>query len=241
MPERTDAICNHLKATINHPYQLIVVDNGSDIAPISKYTRFVMDTNKQTTGGFRAGVNYALQSSMGPFDYYWFIITSAEFNVLDFSDPLDYLLPLFGKDDTFVVHPAVTFNYSPWSQWMSPREPGNERRRVWGVDYIAALMDAEKYHAIGGFRPELTMAWGLSGECNWKARKEGWKIYVNDTYVIHKETDIGYSMNRMNMSANERKRLAGAQSDRVLTPIYGPDYRERFRYEYTELGTGGDY
>lgn len=242
MPERTDALCEHIAYTVKHPHDFYIVDNGSDLVKPSKYTTVYLDENKQTTGGFLAGVDAAVKSGEDYFAY-WFIITSAKFPIVDWSNPLGYLMPMLQLPNTFAIHPAVHFNYSAWEQWMSPRPPDNTRgiRRVWGMDYIAALISTEKYHAIGGFRPELTMAWGVPGECNWKARKNGWKLYINDTYVIDKETDIGYDMGRMNMSAERRRELAGKQSDDVLAPIYGKDYREKFRYEYTELGADGDY
>ena len=243
MPERTDRICEHIMFTVNHPYDLYVIDNGSDLVKPSQYTTIQVKENRQTVGGWLAGVDAATHSGED-YSTYWFIITSMVFNDIDWSDPLDHLLPLFKYPDTFAVHPATTFNHSAWEHWMSPREPGNgrsSRRRTWGTDYIAVLMDAEKYHKLDGFNPRLTMGWGVMGEMNWKARRRGWKLYINDTYVIHKETDIGYDLNRMNMNAEDRKVLAAKQSDDVLSPSYGEDYRERFRYEYTELVTKGDY
>ena len=34
------------------------------------------------------------------------------------------------------------------------------------------------------------------------------------------------------MSAKERRNLAAAESDRILEPIYGENYRDRFGFEY---------
>jgi len=235
MPERTDALCRRIIRTVKQLYQLFVVDNGSDLVPPSEYTNVYIEENCQTTGGFLAGINVARKLE---FDYYWLIITSTAF-MDDERDPLGMLLPLM-DDDVYAVSPAVIFNDSAWSQWMSPRTPPTVRR-VWGVDYLCALIDAKKYHEIGGLRPELTMMWGNIGECNWKARQKGWKILVNDNYVVEKETNIGYTMDRMNMTAKDRGRLATEQCENILAPIYGEDFRDKFRFEYTELGVNGDY
>ena len=197
MPERTNAIVEHIVFTINkdrHPYDFYVIDNGSDLVEPSKYTTVWLKKNRQTIGGFLAGVDTAVRSSIDYFAY-WFIITSAKFIDTDWRDPLSYLLQKLEHLDTFAVHPAVDFSFSAWEQWMSPRyNDGIGTRRIWGMDYIAVLMSAEKYHLLGGFRPELTMGWGIPGEMNWEARGNGWKLYIDDRYVIQKETDVGYEM-----------------------------------------------
>lgn len=245
MPERTDAICDHLKSTVRHPADFYIVDNGSDLVDPSRHTNIFLDTNRQTTGGFLAGVD-AAKSSGEEYLAYWFIITSAKFNHLNAVDPLYHLLPLFmSRPDTFAVSPAVKFpKHGAWERWMAPRElskGGSSRRRTWGMDYISVLIDAEKYHKLGGFRPQLTYMWGVPGEMNWQARKHGWKLYINDEYIITKETDIGYEMDRMNMTAQERRENASKQCDDVLIPIYGKDFREKFRYEYLEVRVDGEY
>lgn len=240
MPERTNAIVEHIIFTVNHPIDYYIVDNGSDLVEPSKYTTVKLDRNRQTTGGFLAGVDAAVCSGE---DYlaYWFIITSAKFIDTVWADPLDYLLPKMKHPDTFAISPSVNFpKHCAWEQWMSPRDGGGTRR-IWGIDYICALISAEKYHALGGFRPELKYMWGLIGEMNWKARKNGWKLYINDNYTIEKHTDIGYEMNCMNMSAGDRRKLASANSKDILSPLYGEKYPNKFRYEYTELKMNGDY
>jgi hypothetical protein len=238
MPERTDAIAEHLRFTVNYPIDYYIVDNGSDLVKPSKYTTVRLEKNKQVTGGFLAGVDAAVKSG-NEYLAYWFMITSAKFIDIDWIDPLDYLIPTMKKPDTFAVSPSVNFpKHCAWEPWMAPRDKGV--RRIWGMDYICALISAEKYHALGGFRPELIYMWGVPGEMNWKARKNGWKLYINDDYTIEKYTDIGYEMDRMNMSAEDRRFLASKNSDDILNPIYGEEYREKFRYEFTE-NLRGDY
>ena len=56
MPERTDALCEHIREYVSWPYSLIVVDNGSDLVAPSQYTTLRLDTNIQTTGGWLAGL-----------------------------------------------------------------------------------------------------------------------------------------------------------------------------------------
>jgi hypothetical protein len=232
MPERTDALAEHIYETVKLPYDLIVVDNGSDLVPPSKYSVVRLSRNVQTTNGFLAGLDYA--DEMGE-DYfaYWMFITSAAFFRDDLRDPLEILMPVLESDlMAFAVQPSIKFNYKQaWSDVMSQRQT-HKPRRVWGTDYISVLFSAEKLNSIGRYRKELTMMWGVPGECNWKARKNGWHIYIHDGYRMKKDTDVGYTMDRMGMTAKERRSLASAESDKVLEPIYGKNYREKFGSEY---------
>lgn len=234
MPERTDTLVEHIHKTVQQPYELFVVDNGSDLVSPSQYSNVMLPKNVQTTNGFLEGLKVA-DLYEDEFYAYWMMITSAEFIKGDPRDPLDLLLPILITDEeAFAVQPAIKFNYKQaWSDAMSPRPEGG-LRRTWGTDYISTLFKAQYFNEIGRYRPELTMMWGVPGECNWKARKNGWHIYIQDDYVMRKETDIGYTMDRMNMNKNERKELAAAESDKVLEPIYGKNYRDKFGYEYRQ-------
>jgi len=239
MPERTDALVEHIVDTVKLPYDLIVVDNGSDLVDPSKNTTFKIPENIQTTGGFLRGLEYA--DSLGH-DYFahWLIITSARFHKGNLKDPLKELMDVLEGDElAYAVQPSIVFDSDQaWSKMMFPRD-GGLPRRAWGIDYISTLFRAKHFNDIGRYREELTMMWGVPGECNWKARKKGLHIYVHDGYSMSKHTDIGYKMDRMNMTSKERRELASAESDRILEPIYGKRYRERFGHEYRE--TSGEY
>lgn len=233
MWERTDALVEHIVNTVKLPYKMVVVDNGSDLVPMSQYTRFTISKNVQTTQGFLAGLDYLDEDYFA----YWLFITSAEFIKEDLRDPLEILLSVLENDPlAYAVQPSIIFNYhQAWSDTLSPRK-GGKPRRVWGTDYISTLFRVK--HFIR-FRKELTMMWGVPGECNWKARKAGLHIYAHDGYTMRKETDVGYTMDRMKMDAKTRRNLASAESNRILEPIYGKNYRRKFGYEYR--ATGGEY
>ena len=121
MPERTDALVEHIIGKVKLPYDLIVVDNGSDIVEPSKYTTFQIPENIQTTGGFLAGLEYA--DSLGH-DYfaYWLIITSARFHKGNKRDPLKELMDVLEGDElAYAVQPSIVFDCDQaWSGMMFP-------------------------------------------------------------------------------------------------------------------------
>ena len=78
MPERTDALVDHIHKAVHQPYDLFVVDNGSDLVPPSEYSTLRLHQNVQTTRGFLAGLEIADSTGVDYYDY-WMFITSAEF------------------------------------------------------------------------------------------------------------------------------------------------------------------
>ena len=240
MFEWTDALVEHIIETVKVPYELVVVDNGSDLVEPSRYTTFYISENIQMIPGFLAGLDY-LDGRNGKYTHYWLITTSCKFNSDDKRDPLAEMLPIFESDsNTFAVQPSLTFNYGAWEQWLSPRKP-YVPRRIWGLEQVCPLFDAKKFDQIGRWRKELTRGWGVGGETFWKARRNGWHVYTHDGYVMHKETEIGYHMDRMMEDVTIRRSAAAQEAKDILIPIYGENFNEKFRYEYTELGSGGLY
>ena len=244
MFEWTDALVEHIYKTVKVPYELIVVDNGSDIVEPSKYTNYWIPENVQMTRGFMQGVRFA-DSMDKDFSMYWLIITSAkfydEYEGEDYTkvDPLEILSKVLIDDPlAYAVQPALTFNEgSAWKLHHEPR-PGKEVRRLFALEPVAVLYNAEHFNRLGRWNEELTMGWGVSAESFWKARKEGLHIYNHDGYVMHKESYIGYDMDRMGMTKEERVAKSAEEVRKYFTPLYGEKYYEYLNWEYRETGTG---
>ena len=240
MWEWADALVEHIYKTVKVPYELIFVDNGSDIVEPSKYTNYWIPENVQMIPGFMAGFRFA-DSLYQDFYAYWMLTTSCKFNEDDKRDPLAKLLKVLEDDDkAYAVQPSLTFNYGAWEKWLIPRQPPVSRR-MFALENVCPLFRAKYFDELGRFREELTLGWGISAEMYWKARKAGYHIYTHDGYVMHKETEIGYTMDRMGMDAKTRRKKADQQSKDVLVPIYGVDYLNKLNSEYKVHGAGGEY
>jgi hypothetical protein len=239
MPERTDALCEHVANHVRWPHALFVVDNGSDMVPPSKYTTCRLSPNRQTTGGWLAGLEQA--RTEGPWLGYLFLITSAEF--VPETDPLTPLAEMLLQDETLVgVHPALTRRLVPATGPTSSRW-GVKPRQTWHLDNICALYRADWFDGMGGFDPALTYAWGIDLETGWKARRDGKKLMVHDGTRIKKISNIGYNMGRMRMNAAERADFAGQEMRRVLGNKYGPLWWEKMTGEYItfEMALPGEH
>lgn len=241
MPERTDALCDTIRQNVFWPHDLIVVDNGSDLCPPSQYTTLRLGKNIQTTGGWLAGLKEADRLTLNMdrrvdlknIDYfaYWFLITSAAFP----SGKVDPLTPLvealIDNPGVVGVHPSLTEDSTTAWEHLKKRNGGG-LRPVWMIDNIASLWRADWFNGIGRFDARLVYGWGIDLETCWFARKQGFGLCVHEDVEVRKVTDIGYSMGRMNMSAEDRRKLAGENMANILSAKYGPDWNSRMRQEF---------
>jgi GT2 family glycosyltransferase len=226
MPERADALAEVIYHS-RYPHDLYVIDNGSDLKSPPKFANVWLPENRQTTGGWLAGLKIAKDADK--YLAYMFLITSAEFVGND--DPLAPLAQLLIDDPLAVgVHPALTQDST--THWEHMKARGGPPRRTWFIDNIASMYRASWFDSIGGFDPDLKYAWGIDLETCYKARCQGRGLYIHEGVQVKKVTDIGYTMGRMNMSADERQRLASENERAVLSAKYGADY-------YNHLTTWG--
>jgi len=216
MPERTDALVEYIHDNVKHPFDIAVVDNGSDIEKPSKYTSVRLHRNVQTTNGWLMGLHYfdALRVVSGKeYSAYWFLITSAEFVGGDPLSPMCDVLQ--SRYDVVGVHPVLTQDSTTY--WRHMKEGGD----TWMMDNIASLYDAKWFDSIGRFDPALIYAWGIDLETGYKARSDGKKLHLCKGAKVKKVTDIGYDMSRMNMTAREREGKASENMTRILSGRYG--------------------
>jgi len=219
MPERTDALVKYIH---NHaqvfPVDVVVVDNGSDLEKPSKYTTVRLEKNVQTTGGWLAGLDSLKgQQYFG----YWFLITSTEFvNGATYDPIMPMVMKLINDEQAVGVHSALTpDSTTAWKHLIS--RSGIGCRETWMIDNISSLYRADWFDSIGRFDPELIYGWGVDLETCYLARKQKRTLWVCEDTKVKKVTDIGYAMNRMNMSADQRRELARDNMKEVLYKRYG--------------------
>jgi len=230
MPERADSLYGHITKYAKWPHEIFMIDNGSDLVAPSQHTNVGIETNLQTTGGWNAGLDAAGRN--GNWLAYWFLITSAEFK--SDRDPLTPMVVALLKCPELVgIHPALTQDST--TAWNHLKARGGDGvRRTWMIDNIASLWRADWFEANGGFDPDLKYGWGIDLELSYKARQQNKWMWIHEGVRVEKVTNIGYTMNRMGMSADERVRLAGANMAEVLSTKYGSNWDRKMRSDYVE-------
>ena len=156
------------------------------------------------------------------------MITSAGF--VDHRDPLSPLAHYLKRDDKAVaISPALTYDSTTIWNHMKVRGGEGRPRRVWYIDQIAALYRADWFDQQGRWDERLTYAHGIGLKMCHTARRQARSIWVHEGSIIKKVTDIGYRMDRMNMTAEQRRINAKSEMDRVLGAEFGPDYWQYLR------------
>jgi len=227
MPERTDALATHIRTNVKSQYELIIVDNGSDLIPPAKSTTLRLEKNVQTTNGWLMGLHYAdaLEAISGEkFDAYWFLITSTE---LVTPDPLTPMVETLENFEYVVgVHSMLTKDST--THWEHLKEWG----KTWFIDNISSLYRADWFNSIGRFDPNLIYAWGIDLETSYIARTTKKLLWVEEDSVVRKITDVGYRMERMNMSAQDRQAKASANMEDIFRERYGHTWKDLMYNEY---------
>jgi hypothetical protein len=234
MPESADALCEYIERHTCWPTDLYLVDNASDLVPEAVHTNVrIKPHNKQTTAAWLEGLKEANQH--GPYFAYVFCITSTSFPEGIDQDPISPLAEFLESDPNAVgVHAALTpDSTTSWTHLIS-RYGGNAPRRTYMIDNIFAMYRAEWFDGIGRFDPELRYAWGVDLETCWHARRQGRSLWVHEGVRVRKVTDIAYQMERMRMSADERRHLAGQNMEIILSRKYGPTWWSRMTNEFVE-------
>jgi len=229
MPERSDMLVEALANRCDpEKYDFILVDNASDSQPPSKYSTILLDHNVQTMGGWLAG--YELVK--GKYDAYVFTITSAELDQQGNDIISELLTTLSLWKDSVMVSPALT--PASTTTWEHMKYSGhNKERRVEMLDNIFCMYRADWFDSHGGFDPRFIYAWGPDLEMSYLARSEGKDILINEYVQIGKDTDIGYTMDRMNMKAGERQIKATQNMANIMFQKYGYKWRNKM-YSFRE-------
>jgi hypothetical protein len=183
-----------------------------------------IERNVQTTNGWLRGLQAADESG-AKYLAYMFLITSAEFvGVDDPVTPMAYWL--IDHPAAVGIHPALTpDSTTSWTHLIT--RGGKQPRQTWMIDNICSMYRADWFDRIGRFDARMMYAWGIDLETCYIARVQKRSLWVDERVRVKKITDIGYTMDRMNMSADERRQKAGANMREVLFAKYGPDYWQK--------------
>jgi hypothetical protein len=103
------------------------------------------------------------------------------------------------------------------------KKRGDWIRKTWMIDNIFSVWRADFFHRHP-FDPALIYGHGIDLEICYHARKENRLIYICENAEVRKITDIGYTMNRMNMTADERRKNGYINMSEVLSKRYGFDF-----------------
>lgn len=222
MDERADDLYQYIIENETYPIDIFLIDNGSDIRPPAQNTNVFIKKNIQTTRGWLTGLG---EADKKPYKYfaYMFLITSAKFSSESKTPVGSMVKKLIDDDNAVGVHASLSEDST--TAWKHLINRGtNDFRQTWFIDNICSLFRADWFDKIGRFDKDLVYAWGIDLETCLLARRQSRTLWIDEKIKVGKETDVGYKMKRMNMSANDRQVLARKNMTKVLEKKYGENW-----------------
>jgi glycosyltransferase involved in cell wall biosynthesis len=222
MPQMTDELVEHLREKIKIDYDLIVVDNGSDMAANPKSTTHRFEDNRRVTGG----LNRCLYNAKGS-DAVWLLTNDSWID--NDVDPLQTMLSKI-KEDTGVVHPSLippTPEY--YYKWMLTTNKTKQVVECPMVDMICPLYTKKALDTFGWkFDERFEQGWGIDYDSCYTVRQNGLKVLVDFDVVSTHKTSTTYKSGKDPLFKNKEQYYKAAYSDMTkgLTEKYGRDWKK---------------
>jgi hypothetical protein len=201
----TDALYAMLKPYERNDYDLIVIDNGSDVGKSSKHTTYRSDENTGYGGGLDMGMQLFLDSP----EYDSFCLLNSDLIIHGYNFIKTMRQLLFSREDLMIVSPCVIQPESQQGFWKQMHcWNATELRLVPFVDYQCPLMKRPFIEKVKAF--ESKYGWVQDLVTGMVCEDNNWKIGVCDWIpVVH----IGNGTVKANPQLSEYNILAQAEMD----------------------------
>ena len=178
----TDTLYEMLKPyEENNNYDLVVIDNGSELGKTSKYTTFKLEQNVYYGGGLDVTMDYFLDNPQ----YDSMILLNSDLIIHGYNFIKSLREELFSEEDLVSVSGCVLQPEKNQCHWKAIHNWGSKTiRYVPWVDYQCSLLKRKFVEEVKGFGSKF--GWVQDVMTGIICEKKGWKIGVCDWLpVIH--------------------------------------------------------
>lgn len=177
----TDSLYEMLKPYEREDYDLVVIDNGSDIDKTSKYTTFRLEENVYYGGGLDVTMNYFLDNPQ----YDSMILLNSDLIIHGYNFIKSLREELFAEEDLVSVSGCVLQPEKNQCHWKAIHNWGQKTiRYVPWVDYQCSLLKRKFVEEVKGFGSKF--GWVQDIMTGIICEDKGWKVGVCDWLpVIH--------------------------------------------------------
>lgn len=177
----TDTLYEMLKPYERDDYDLVVIDNGSDLQKTSKYTTFRLEENVYYGGGLDVTMNYFIENTQ--YDSMMLLNSDLIIHGQNFVKSLRN--ELFSEEDLVSVSGCVIQPEKDQCHWKAIHNWGHKTLRyVPWVDYQCNLLKRKFVEKVEGFGSHF--GWVQDIMTGIVCENEGWKIGVCDWLpVVH--------------------------------------------------------
>jgi GT2 family glycosyltransferase len=177
----TDTLYEMLKPYEKEDYDLIVIDNGSDLNKTSKYTTHRLETNVYYGGGLDVTLDYFIENSI----YDSMILLNSDLIIHGYNFIKSLRNELFSNEQLMAVSGCVLQPEKNQCHWKMVHNWGSKTvRYVPWVDYQCVMIKRELAEKIGSFGSKF--GWVQDAMTGIICEDNNWKIGVCDWLpVIH--------------------------------------------------------
>ena len=177
----TDTLYEILKPFESNNYDLVVIDNGSDLDKQSKYTTFRLDENVYYGGGLDVTMQYFIDNT----EYDSMILLNSDLIVHGRNFIKSLRSELFSEEDLVAVSGCVMQPEKDQCHWKMNHNWGSKvLRYVPWVDYQCVLLKRKFVEHVQAF--ESKFGWVQDHMTGIICQQQGWKVGVCDWIpVIH--------------------------------------------------------
>jgi len=177
----TDTLYEMLKPYEKEDYDLIVIDNGSDLNKTSKYTTHRLETNVYYGGGLDVTLDYFIENSI----YDSMILLNSDLIIHGYNFIKSLRNELFSDEQLMAVSGCVLQPERNQCHWKMVHNWGSKTvRYVPWVDYQCVMIKRELAEKIGSFGSKF--GWVQDAMTGIICEDNNWKIGVCDWLpVIH--------------------------------------------------------
>jgi GT2 family glycosyltransferase len=222
----TDSLCENIIRNTKTEFDLFVVETGSDLDKISKYTTLWIKDKIRMTRGFNKGIEYALWREKFEnvhYDSFWCLVNDAKLNE---QDTLSGLKNVINKNkDCGQVHPFVSNSISPYQRQIG----AEDFYKSSFVEIICPLFTREAI-IEGMFDDRFFYGWGLDYEIPYLLHKKGLKTYIsNKVSVFHTPSTTVLKNNDTQIKSQQQQfNVSRTNMMSVLIEKYGEKWGDVF-------------
>ena len=224
----TDPLCKKITDNIKSPYDLFVIETGSQISKMSSYATFWVKDGIRMTRGFNWGIRYAIWKEKFDnihYDSFWLLVNDAKLFQCDTL--LTMVEFLRSHPDCGQIHPFIDNTPCKPLKKQTPHDV----RKVSFVEIICPLISRKAIDTIPNLLDDdLFYGWGLDYEIPYLLHKHGFRTYLSDDVgVVHNAGTTVNTGNDAEIKSMEKQFTVSRENMvTVLKRKYGPDWARTF-------------
>lgn len=219
-----NAMVDQLRAKLTVPYDLFVVECGSQIDQLTPHTSaWYPDPD---FSGKCYGHNVALQMAQlrGRYDYYWVLMNDLVFEGPE--DPAKTLIDTMEREGRMaILSPCDSSGAYPASRQV----PGSDWRAVTTCDYLGFMYRGAALEECGFLNPAFKYCWGAIHDLAHRLNTSGWFVAYSDRTVYRHLGGTTYgAKNTQTISREEYQRQAKRFAYDYFRTQYGEEWDRHF-------------